>query len=342
MNGKLNCRFVASCMALLVISFIQSSVATAQVGWRQMTVAASARDPTPTVVALYYPTSSAALKVPMGPFSVNAAIQAPPDALFKGLILLSHGTGGSELGHSSLAQALAQSGYLVAALRHPGDNWQNTSLREGPGANGGRYFVQRPIQVSQVIDALLQDPLWKDRIAHDRLGLRIGAIGHSAGGYTVLALAGGLADMARLTSHCTTNRTDDPIFCSMSPSPSMGTTILESSADPRIRAIVAMAPAGVLFTADSLARITIPTLLYRAEEDRFLVPRFHVGWIAQNMPQAQVISVPKAWHFVFMDTPSMPLMSPDGDVGANPPSFDRSAFLDQLGRALPVFFDRVW
>jgi hypothetical protein len=269
MNSKLNCRFVMSCMALLVIAFIQSSVATAQVGWRQMTVVASARDPAPTVVALYYPTSSAARNVSMGPFSVDAAIQAPPDAL-------------------------------------------------------------------------LQDPLWKDRIAHDRPGIRIGAIGHSVGGYTVLALAGGLADMARPTSHCTTNRTDDPIFCSMSPTSSVGTTVLESSADPRIRGVVAMAPAGVLFTADSLARITVPTLLYRAEEDRFLVPRFHVGWIAQNMPQAQVISVPKAWHFVFMDTPSMPLMSPDGDVGANPPSFDRSAFLDQLGRALPVFFDRVW
>jgi predicted dienelactone hydrolase len=36
------------------------------------------------------------------------------------LIVLSHG--GTELGHSSLAEALAQGGYLVAALRHPGDN----------------------------------------------------------------------------------------------------------------------------------------------------------------------------------------------------------------------------
>jgi predicted dienelactone hydrolase len=38
------------------------------------------------------------------------------------LIVLSHGNSGTELGHSSLAEALAQGGYLVAALRHPGDN----------------------------------------------------------------------------------------------------------------------------------------------------------------------------------------------------------------------------
>jgi predicted dienelactone hydrolase len=90
--------------------------------------------------------------VAMGPFTVTAAMQAAPDAAVKGLIVLSHGTGGSELGHSSLAQALAGSGYLVAALRHPGDNWQDTSLRDGPGAD--RYFAQRPAQVSQVIDVL--------------------------------------------------------------------------------------------------------------------------------------------------------------------------------------------
>jgi predicted dienelactone hydrolase len=343
MHGNLNFKNPAAYFVWLVIAFIHGSISAAEVGWRQMTIAGSAQDPAPTVVALFYPTSSASRKVPMGPFSINAAIQAPPDALFKGLILLSHGTGGSELGHSSLAQALARSGYLVAALRHPGDNWQDSSLREGPSADAKRYFVQRPQQVSRVIDALLQDPFWKDRIASDSRGQRIGAIGHSAGGYTVLALAGGRADMARLASHCSTNRGNDPIFCSMmNPTSSLDAAVLQSSVDPRVRAIVAMAPAGALFTADSLAGITTPTLLYRAEKDRFLVPRFHIDWITQNMPQAQVMSVPNAWHFAFMDMPSMPLMSPDGDVGANPPGFDRSTFLDQLGRQIPMFFDRVW
>ena len=168
---------------------------------------------------------------------------------------------GSELGHSTLAQALARSGYLVAALRHPGDNWQDTSLRDGPGAS--RYFSQRPAQVSHVIGA-------------------------------------------------------------------------------RVRAVVAMAPLGAPFTAQSLARIAVPTLLIQAEGDRVLMPRFHAGWVARHMPQAQRVSVPKAWHFVFMDTPGMPLPSPDGDIGADPPGFDRAAFLAQLGQWLPAFFDQAW
>jgi predicted dienelactone hydrolase len=364
-------RLLAAVHLVLWAAFsLPAAAQTMQAGWRQITVPGGAREPQATVVALYYPTSATARAVPMGPFTVTAAIGSAPAATVKGLIVLSHGTGGAELGHSSLAQALAQSGYLVAALRHPGDNWQDTSLRDGPGA--GRYLERRPQQVSQLIDALLQDPLWKDRIASDSRGPRVGAVGHSAGGYTVLALAGGEPDMNRMFAHCDAQRQADPIFCGVgklqlpAPAPAATATAAATSTaaaapartanatfeqtkavltDPRVRAVVALAPLGVPFIGASLARITVPTLIYEAEQDRYLVPRFHSGWIVQNLPatpQTQRLSVPSAWHFVFMDTPSMPLPSPDGDIGADPSGFKRAAFLEQLGRALPAFFDQAW
>lgn len=326
----------------LVLLCLHSPTHAAEVGWRTITVPGGPREAAPTTVALYYPTTAAAHRVVMGPFTVMAAMHATPEASVKGLIMLSHGTGGSEIGHSSLAQALARNGYLVAALRHPGDNWQDQSLRDGP--NAARYFVQRPAQVSHVIDALLQDPLWKDRIARDASGPRVGAIGHSAGGYTALALAGAVADLSRLAAHCTAHRTDDPIFCSMGRTPTTqpAPAAATSTTDTRVRAVVAMAPVGALLTATSLARIGVPTRLYRAEEDRFVVPRFHVEWVAQQMPKAQLINVPKAWHFAFIDTPGMPLLSPDGDLRADPAGFDRAVFLEKLGQALPLFFDQSW
>jgi hypothetical protein len=52
--------------------------------------------------------------------------------------------------------------------------------------------------------------------------------------------------------------------------------------------------------------------------------------------------VPNAWHFAFMDTPTMPIPSEDGDVAANPPGFDRGAYLDQLQGELPAFFDKAF
>ena len=201
-------RFLASLATLLVAANAHAFEA----GWMQIQTAGATPDAPTTTVALYYPTMAAPRVVAMGPFSVDAAIGGKPVDKVKALILLSHGISGTELGHSVLAQALARNGYLVAALRHPGDNWQDRSLMEkGPE----RYFDERPRQASRVIDAILADPAWKARIATDSQGPLVGALGHSAGGYTVLALAGARPDLSRMKKHCQAEASEDPIFCSL-------------------------------------------------------------------------------------------------------------------------------
>ncbi len=329
-----------------VLAQAASAPAALQAGLRMLTVPASASGAPAVPVALFYPTQAPARSIAMGPFSVQVAVQAPPEATAKGLILLSHGTGGSELGHASLAQALARAGYLVAALRHPGDDWQDRSLLK---KNPARYFDERPRQASRVIDALLADPAWGPRIRSDARGPRIGALGHSAGGYTVLALAGGLPELPRITAHCVAHRSEDPIFCGVGDDmPDMPPRSAAPAApgaalrDPRVRAVVALAPVGVVFSAASLATIPVPTAVYIAALDRYLVPRFHGDWITSNLPAASRRPVANAWHFAFMDRPSMAIPSEDGDLRADPPGFDRAAFLQQLGQALPLFFDQAW
>lgn len=317
----------------------------AHAGWRQITVASAAPDAAPIQVALYYPTQGPARAVVMGSFTARVAVNATPDAATKGLIVLSHGRGGTEFGHSSLAEALAEHGYLVAALRHPGDNWQDSSLlRAGPV----RYFSERPQHVSRVIDALLRDPEWGPRIAEDARGPRIGAVGHSAGAYTVLALAGAQAEMQRILAHCMSHRTEDPIFCGVGGSrpPASGNLALPAQplsglADTRVRAVAALAPPGVLFSAESLAQVRVPTALYEAEQDRYLVSRFHAQWIAKNVPGVEHQRVASAWHFAFMDTPTRPIPTEDGDISADPPGFDRQAFLSRLRSELIAFFDKA-
>ncbi|MES2714740.1 MAG: dienelactone hydrolase [Pseudomonadota bacterium] len=311
-----------------------------EAGWMQIQVAGAAPEVPATTVALFYPTTAKPRATPMGPFALDVAIGGKPVDKVKALILLSHGIGGSELGHSALAQALARNGYLVAALRHPGDNWQERSLIKN---SPERYFDERPRQASRVIDALLADPLWKDRIGTDSRGPRVGALGHSAGGYTVLALAGARPDLSRLRKHCLDQASEDPIFCSIGraattmPQPPAAPPTLR---DDRIRAIVAMAPTGVLLTGESLASVGAATMVYEAALDRFLVPRFHAQWVARHLPAPNLRRVPNAWHFAFMDMPSMPIPTPDGDVAANPPGFDRAAFLQQLAIEITAFFDK--
>jgi predicted dienelactone hydrolase len=338
----MTCLLLRRALFALATLLIAANAHGYEAGWMQIQVAGTASDAAATTVALYYPTLAAPRTIAMGPFTLDVAIGGKPVDKVKALILLSHGIGGSELGHSVLAQALARSGYLVAALRHPGDNWQDRSLIE---KSPERYFDERPRQASRVIDALLADPAWKDRIASDSRGPRVGALGHSAGGYTVLALAGARPDLSRLRTHCQVEASEDPIFCGLSRSRA-ATAASNAAASPledkRVRAVVAMAPAGAPLTAESLAGVRAATMVYEAELDRFLVPRFHAEWVASNLPAANLHRVPNAWHFAFMDPPSMPIPSPDGDVRANPPGFDRDAFLKQLADEITAFFDEAF
>lgn len=131
---------------------------------------------------------------------------------------------------------------------------------------------------------------------------RIGAVGHSAGGYSVLALAGAQAESQRSTRHCR-SVSDDPGYCALArggavsetPGAQAATAISTAAPDPgpvavpdrRIRAVVALAPMAVVFTPESLASITVPVLVVVAEHDTVLNGKYHGGYVVANLPAAQ-------------------------------------------------------
>lgn len=339
---------LAACMAMLAFT----TPASAQhAGLRTLVVPGSQ----PVTVALFYPTQVAGRTVPMGPWQPRVTPGAPVAAApLRGLILISHGTGGHELGHHNLATRLAADGYLVAALRHPGDNWEDRSM-----VTSGHYFSERPRQVSRVLDALLASPEWGPRIPAGR----IGAVGHSAGGYTVLALAGAQAEPARAVQHCR-SVADDPGFCSLGKLPARGEPVatapvpvataaaqgaapaqdgpLVTVADPRIGAVVAMAPMAVVFTPASLRAVSIPVRLLVAGRDAVLNGPYHGSYVATHMPSAKASTVPGAGHFAFMAQPVWPLPSEAGDVAANPEGFDRVAYHATLENEVAEFLGMQW
>lgn len=337
------CRVALAAAALL---FLAGPASAQHAGYRTLTVAAER----PMTVALFYPTAVPARTLPMGPWlPLVAPGAAAAEAPLKGLILLSHGTGGTELNHHNLATRLAREGYLVAALRHPGDNWQDRSL-----ISSGRYLSERPRQLSQVLDALLANPEWAARIPVGR----IGAVGHSAGGYSVLVLAGAQADPQRSTGHCRTVQ-DDPGYCSLAEGPraAEASSVQAASAasaalvpaalrvsvpDRRIRAVVALAPMGVVFTPESLGAIAVPVRVIMAEHDAVLNGKYHGSHVAANLPRAPASTVAGAGHFAFMAQPTFALPSAAGDAAANPPGFDRVAFLPELENQVAAFFAEQW
>ena len=65
-----------------------------------------------------------------------------------------------------------------------------------------------------------------------------------------------------------------------------------SLADTRVKAVAAVAPAyGMLFTKESLATLTIPTLILRAEKDRINRFPLHADAIRDAMPHAPEYAV---------------------------------------------------
>lgn len=197
----------------------------------------------------------------LGSFSMAATPRAPVGAGPYGLVLIFHGTGAGRLNHRVTAIHLAEGGYIGAAPEHAGDGWRD-DRSSGTSAN----WQRRPGQLSAVLDRLLADPEFGQPIDP----ACIGTIGHSAGGCTVLALIGAKADTGVLARHCTVHREDDPGFCGYGcPEGRIGGT-LPDLLDPRIRAVVVVAPVGALFDDESFEGVQLPAQIHRLEADRIL------------------------------------------------------------------------
>lgn len=328
-------------------------------GMRAMTVRRANHPSMP--VALFYPSKSPAKMMRLGPYAPVLAFNGIPELPLKGGVLLSHGSGGSQLAHYNLAMQLAKSGYLVAAPQHPGDSWDDRSL-----VLSADYFSERPRQLSRLLDALLVDSYWSVHVA----GLKFGALGHSAGGFSVLALAGGMADPQQMLRHCATTD-DDQLFCQLGGDPQRlatdtgfntdkveivarltsdlaGTSVADAEItdaidfdahDQRIHAIFAMAPIGLAFAPASLKRIHMPLHIVTAQKDTVLTPKYHGNWLRARLPKAVFEEVANAGHFAFMAPPLIQLSSDAGDPGEDPPGFDRASYLLKLEQQVVKFFD---
>ena len=100
------------------------------------------------------------------------------------LVVMSHGAGGSFQDHYDTALALAEAGFVVAAVTHTGDNYRDQS--------GFARIENRPRHIKVLIDYMLALSPQRDRLDP----MRIGIFGFSAGGFTVLVAIGGVPDFS--------------------------------------------------------------------------------------------------------------------------------------------------
>jgi predicted dienelactone hydrolase len=159
------------------------------------------------------------------------------------------------------------------------DHHGNTFVDALAGLADANVAANRPLDVSFVIDEMLGPSSVAGAFLDGRIDAdRIGASGHSFGGYTVLALAGGAGAAGTFT-------------------------------DPRVKAILPQAPAN-LQSAAFYAGITIPTLIVGGSIDETTPFASSQETPFMQLPSgAEVVGLAQlqdAGHFTFSDFCEVP------------------------------------
>lgn len=261
---------------------------------------------------------------------IEAGVWLPPGSDAPGgrpLIVISHGNGGGYTGHHDTAEALAEAGFVVAALTHPGDNWRDASRQT--------RLSDRPRHISLLIDHMTRD--WSEPVAID--AGRIGAFGFSAGGFTVTALVGGVSDPRLIRRHC--EEQPQMFACRLiAQYPVDAATWRPVGHDPRIKAAVIAAPGlGYAFTDESLASVQVPIQLWQAEGDEVLPAPFNVEPIRDRLARTpEYHLVAGAGHFDFLPPCTDGLRAALPVLCESQPGFDRAAFHREFNREVARFF----
>jgi predicted dienelactone hydrolase len=223
--------------------------------------------------------------------------------------------------HRGLAIHLARHGFVVAAPEHPGDSRTDNRLA-GTEAN----LRHRPRHVTAVIDWMLREEFLGPSLLPDTAAV----VGHSLGGYTALAIAGGRPAAFPWEAD---NGESSPI---------------DVTPDPRVRALVLLAPAAAWFLANgALEGVSVPILMMTGEKDDLeiagnkmlpdgrvvFIPWGHSEVIKRRISTPGLIEhriIPNAGHYSFMSPYPVAMRTPTIPPSQDPIGFDRVSFYEQL------------
>lgn len=278
---------------------------------------------------LWTPCAKPAVPVQMGVFTLQGLRGCDVAGKALPLIVVSHGKGGSAIGHHDTASALADAGFVVAALSHPGDSFGDDSASQELA-----IFESRPHDISRLVSYMTEQWPHRNRLNADA----VGAFGFSRGGYTVLALSGAVPNLQASAER----------FCSAwwSFAISLCRQLADDDAqlrpqtDPRIRAAVVVDPLN-LFDATAFGSVRIPVQLWASELGGDAVELPHIEAIKAALPQPPEYQVAQgAGHFAYLAPCPAELAEQAEEICVDPAGFDRIAWHQKMNADVVSFFQK--
>jgi predicted dienelactone hydrolase len=323
------------CVASLALAFLLfARSAFGSIGFQEITIPDSHGKE--IAVGIWYPSNAQPSAHPLGLFSQNVAADSRVFGEHLPIVLISHGASGNLASHYDTAIALAQAGFVVAALTHTGDNSSDQRYI------GNRIdLIERPRQVKVVLDWMLSS--WADRSHLDPE--RVGMFGFSLGGFTTLVEIGGTPELERMMLLCSTH--PDAPECAfikqrhgdgLNPNPAKPIWMH----DARIKAAVVAAPAvSFLFGPGDLRQVGIPVQLWRAEKDTQAPDPWNSAIVRKELSKSpEEHTVPGQDHYIFLAPCSDALAAAVRAICHDAAGFDRTAFHQNFNQSVVAFFSR--
>lgn len=164
------------------------------------------------------------------------------------LVAFSHGYGGVRYQSAFLTEHLASHGFVVVAPDHP-----NNTLFDLDEELASQVALRRPGDVSAALDEALAT--WPELVDESS---PVGMVGHSFGAWTSLVVGGGVLDLDNAQAHCAEQ---DDAACRFIGDLAELEDVSEAEPDPRVEAIVALAPGGAYSFGEGLAQVQKPLVV---------------------------------------------------------------------------------
>jgi predicted dienelactone hydrolase len=276
---------------------------------------------------VWYPCAEPMQKVRLHGLAVPGVQDCPVSGDRHPLVVVSHGMTGWVGGHHDTAAALADAGFVVAAINHRGDSAFDRSHIDDMS-----IAFERPADIKRLVDFMLDDWLAAPKIDRDRIGV----FGMSRGGYTGLVAVGGNPNFHRAAARCAEAVTT--FGCGWFRSGEL--PVRPVAHDQRIRAAVIIDPGFTfLFGPDDLKGVKVPVQLWSSEHGGAGVTLQSVAAVKDKLPTGtdyRVVS--NAGHWAFLAPCSQGQAKSNPRVCVDADGFDRVAFHKEFNAAVLAFF----